>query len=137
MCTYAPRHARSRGHPVLISLAATMAGLAVIAAALLPVLHQGPPAGPAAPQTAASAPAPVHTTPAAPGPHATARPHVAPLTRYTVRPGDSLWSIAQRELGNGANWPRIWAANRGTVDGHPDLIRPGQVLTLPPDLDVM
>jgi len=44
-----------------------------------------------------------------------------------VQAGDSLWAIAQRELGDGNRWREIQAANNltGTT------IRPGQSLTLP------
>ncbi len=51
---------------------------------------------------------------------------------------DSLWRIAARELGDGRRWPQIYARNVGRTqpDGdtlrHPDLIRPGWVLRLPP-----
>lgn len=52
--------------------------------------------------------------------------------------GDSLWSIAARDLGPGAAdaeiaeaWPRWWAANRAVVGPDPDRLLPGQVLTHP------
>lgn len=57
---------------------------------------------------------------------------------YTVRPGDSLSQIAQRELGNAGQWPALYAASEGRAqpDGlpritDPDLIYPGQTITLP------
>jgi LysM repeat protein len=49
---------------------------------------------------------------------------------YTVKPGDTLSGIAQREYGNAADWQQLFAANRGTVSD-PDLIYPGQVLEIP------
>ncbi len=49
---------------------------------------------------------------------------------YTVQPGDSLSKIAQREYGDAAQWKQIFEANRATIS-NPDLIHPGQVLTLP------
>jgi nucleoid-associated protein YgaU len=62
-------------------------------------------------------------------------PHV-----YAVRPGDSLWHIAQDCLGGGSRWPEIWQLNKGrfwpAVSGDtrlhdPDLIFPGWTLRLP------
>ena len=49
---------------------------------------------------------------------------------YVVQEGDTLSSIAQQELGDAARWPEIFALNRGLIR-NPDLIFPGQVLTLP------
>jgi nucleoid-associated protein YgaU len=63
--------------------------------------------------------------------------------QVTVRPGDSLWSIAAGELGPGARagdiavaWPRWWAANRALVGADPNLIHPGQRLRAPGTDDV-
>jgi nucleoid-associated protein YgaU len=50
---------------------------------------------------------------------------------YTVRPGDSLSEIADRLWGDAERWPDLYEANRGVVGGDPDLIRPGQVLSIP------
>lgn len=50
---------------------------------------------------------------------------------YTVQAGDSLSSIARRELGNEARWRELYAMNRGVVGANPGVIQPGQVLTLP------
>ncbi|MGW0556187.1 transglycosylase family protein [Streptomyces sp. NPDC002926] len=48
---------------------------------------------------------------------------------YTVRPGDSLWAIAdEQKLAGG--WSAIYEANRKTVGIDPDLIHPGQSLDL-------
>jgi len=49
----------------------------------------------------------------------------------TVKAGDSLSKIAKRELGDAEKWHDIFEANRDTIK-NPDLIQPGQVLTLPP-----
>ncbi len=55
----------------------------------------------------------------------------------TVLPGDSLWRIAARDLGEASDaqiaaaWPRWYAANRAVIGPDPDLIHPGQVLTRP------
>jgi nucleoid-associated protein YgaU len=50
----------------------------------------------------------------------------------TVKAGDSLSKIAKRELGDENKWHAIFAANRDKIK-NPDLIQPGQVLTLPPN----
>lgn len=50
--------------------------------------------------------------------------------RYTVQAGDSLSTIAEREYGDASQWRRIYEANRSTIS-NPNLIQPGQVLTLP------
>lgn len=46
---------------------------------------------------------------------------------YTVKPGDTLWAIAQRYLGNGARYPELAKLNNLS---NPNLIFPGQVLRL-------
>ncbi|MFJ7905098.1 LysM peptidoglycan-binding domain-containing protein [Streptomyces sp. NPDC096198] len=50
---------------------------------------------------------------------------------YTVQPGDALWSIAARKLGNGERWPEIYEANRKVIGDNPDRIEAGQILRLP------
>ncbi|MFD0411569.1 LysM peptidoglycan-binding domain-containing protein [Kitasatospora sp. NPDC127116] len=55
----------------------------------------------------------------------------------TVQAGDSLSAIAQRELGDGEQWPKLFEANKGAQapDGeqltNPDVVVPGMVLTVP------
>jgi nucleoid-associated protein YgaU len=51
-----------------------------------------------------------------------------PKKTYTVKSGDTLWKIAQDQMGNGALYKAIVAAN-----GIPNenLIHPGDVLTIP------
>lgn len=49
---------------------------------------------------------------------------------YTVLSGDSLWKIAKKTLGDGSRWSEIYNLNTDKI-GNPDLIYPGQVLTLP------
>ena len=49
---------------------------------------------------------------------------------YTVNKGDCLWTIAEELYGSGADWRRLWAANRETV-ADPGLVWIGQVLKLP------
>jgi len=47
----------------------------------------------------------------------------------TVRPGDTLSSIAQRACGSAADWTGIYQQNPGVIGSNPDLIFPGQRLT--------
>src|SRR5437773_8082463 len=54
--------------------------------------------------------------------------HQAPV-HYTVKPGDSLSSIARHEYGSAAAWPALWWVNRHKVH-NPEMIQAGQRLTL-------
>ncbi|AMB86242.1 peptidoglycan-binding protein [Pseudomonas agarici] len=48
--------------------------------------------------------------------------------RYTVVRGDTLWDISAKFLREPWKWPQIWHANPQIA--HPDLIYPGDILTL-------
>ncbi len=50
---------------------------------------------------------------------------------YTVVKGDCLWNIAKAFYGNGALYTIIYNANKDVIGGNPNLIYPGQVLTIP------
>lgn len=52
--------------------------------------------------------------------------------RYTVQAGDSLSKIAKHVYGDANKWHAIFDANGDTIK-NPDMIHPGQVLTLPPN----
>ncbi|MFE9116561.1 transglycosylase family protein [Streptomyces sp. NPDC007172] len=82
---------------------------------------------------AAKSPArPPAVKPAAPKKAEQASPTKVPGQResYTVLHGDSLSLIAERQRVQGG-WPHLYAENRTVVGADPDLIRPGQHLTLP------
>jgi len=49
---------------------------------------------------------------------------------YTVKSGDTLWQIAQKNLGKGGRYMEIFNLNTDKLKD-PNLIYPGQVLTLP------
>lgn len=49
---------------------------------------------------------------------------------YTVKRGDCLWNIAKKYYGNGARYVDIYNANRDKIT-NPNLIYPGQVLSIP------
>lgn len=55
---------------------------------------------------------------------------VQPQT-YTVKSGDCLWNIAKKYYGDGSKYKTIYEANKGVIGGNPNLIYPGQVLTIP------
>jgi nucleoid-associated protein YgaU len=65
-------------------------------------------------------PAPVYAPPPPPPP--------ARSTVYTVVSGDNLSRIAQRY---GTSWQAIYGANRGVVGSNPNMIHPGERLTIP------
>ena len=50
--------------------------------------------------------------------------------KITVEPGASLWRIARGAYGNGVDYMTIFEANKAQIR-NPDLIYPGQVLTVP------
>ena len=50
---------------------------------------------------------------------------------YTVKSGDSLWKIAQSQLGAGSRWREIYDLNKSVIGSNPNLIYPGQVYNLP------
>jgi LysM domain len=65
--------------------------------------------------------------------------HAVPLPGLVVRPGDSLWRIAEQRLHSSASADEVAALvhrlhhrNRGVIGPDPDLIRPGQRLAVPP-----
>lgn len=49
---------------------------------------------------------------------------------YTVKKGDCLWNIAKKFYGNGAQYTKIYNANKGKIK-NPNLIYVGQVLVIP------
>lgn len=58
-------------------------------------------------------------------------PAPAQAITYTVVKGDCLWNIAKKYYNNGAKYTVIYNANKSLIGGNPNLIYPGQVLTIP------
>ncbi|MEP7353031.1 MAG: LysM peptidoglycan-binding domain-containing protein [Acidobacteriota bacterium] len=58
------------------------------------------------------------------------QPEVPPRT-YTVVSGDSLWKIAAHFYGNGAEYPKIIAANPAQLKDDKTIIHPGDVFVIP------
>ena len=50
---------------------------------------------------------------------------------YKVQRGDTLYSIASRQLGSPKRWHEVLDLNSTTLGGRPEGLRPGQVLRLP------
>lgn len=75
------------------------------------------------------------------GPERTGGPPAGPppLRHRVVHPGDSLWSIAEAEMGPGSDrvagyWARLVALNRPSLPdpADPSLLFPGDTIVLPP-----
>jgi DNA-binding SARP family transcriptional activator len=137
-----------RGRPVrLPGVASALQPVAaqLIAATLLAIaaLTIRPAATPAPGLRAAMAVATVSGEPHHAAAASTPRPPMSEAVSrgvdYVVRRGDTLWSIAQRKLGDALRWPQIFDLNRGRMEPdrraltNPHWIYPGWVLDLPDD----
>jgi nucleoid-associated protein YgaU len=65
----------------------------------------------------------------------------SPLHTVTIQPGDSLWKLAQQNLGRGSRWQELLAANPGIVDPTriavgTEIVVPARVTGLKSDLKV-
>ncbi|NLW05632.1 MAG: LysM peptidoglycan-binding domain-containing protein [Pseudomonadaceae bacterium] len=61
---------------------------------------------------------------------APSRPALPPPKLYTVKPGDNLWIIAKRILGDGSRWKELYSKNKSVIGPDPNKIYPGQVLRI-------
>lgn len=138
------RHA-SRRQPVRVpGVRAQQRVMGVLLAAIVAAV--------AVPSVALAAPAPAHasTTPAAvqvaeQSPAASANRVAQPVTseqvrtvkKQVVKPGDTLWGIAEEDLGSGERYGEIYRASQGTVQPggqkltDPNLIKPGWTVSVP------
>lgn len=69
-------------------------------------------------------------TPAAPL-SADAAPTPGAARTYTIRSGDTLYSIATKMLGDGKKWKQLFEKNRALLKNDPKRLKIGMVLTLP------
>ena len=135
-----PRKIRRSGRhttPSQVEKVAEAAGKAAPAAAIVGVLVAAPAANAAtsAPAKATTVAEQVHTaakvTHDSKVVHESKTRHVQHASRtYTVEPGDSLASIAQKFYGNYNDWTWIYDANQGQVH-NPNTIYPGEHLQIP------
>jgi nucleoid-associated protein YgaU len=124
---------RTRRVPGLTGVQQLAGGLLVLVITALPITRL----------TAASAPSPVAVSKVETGPttlaHDTeastaAQPkeshHHAEEATYVISPGDDLWSLAERLLGDGRRWRELTALNPRLTDPVADLL-PGTTLLVP------
>lgn len=132
--------------PPAIGPVHALAGL-LVASAVLGLLPPRAPVAAAGPVTPVQPAASIEIEQPAPTPYSTT--NQVRHTNTASEPGtvivqppragvyDSLWRIAERELGDGHRWPELFALNQGRPqpDGDtltdPHLVRPGWVLHLP------
>ena len=83
-------------------------------------------------------PLPARPTGAGPAPRLRPPPPLHRADAVRVRPGDTLWALAQSAMPGPADdvavtrrWRRLYALNRPVVGPDPDLIQPGEQLRLP------
>ena len=125
----APHSKSSSKRTVLIAGWVTLVIFWGITLATLAVPGQYQEGTPHANQPSASAPAPAFQ-PRPPGLHPhTVQPEKPAPQHYTVKSGDNLSAIAQRYHLSG--WQPLYHANAHAVGANPNLIYPGQVLTVP------
>ncbi len=104
----------------------------------VPAQTVGDAAAPAAPEASPEVSVPetqaaseVAVAPAAEAPATEAAPAASagPIT-VTVQPGFTLWAIAEESFGSGVMYVQVFEANKDKIRD-PDLIYPGQVLSVP------
>jgi len=51
--------------------------------------------------------------------------------QYTVLPGDTLFSIAERELGDRSSWVEVFILNKDSIVSDPNRLQAGTTIRLP------
>ncbi|HET7735849.1 MAG TPA: LysM peptidoglycan-binding domain-containing protein [Nocardioidaceae bacterium] len=116
--------------------ARSLIGLAALLFIAAPIAAQAATAAPAAAAPAAVGHANPATATPAPAHHivkaeATTERDQHKTIDHTVKPGESLWSIAEDHFGDGARYKELADLNRDLVGTHPGFLEPGWVLKLP------
>ena len=57
-------------------------------------------------------------------------PVKASTREYTIKKGDTLWKIADKEMGNSHRWKYLYEFNRDSIS-NPDKLRPGKKILIP------
>ena len=70
-----------------------------------------------------------------PGTGRTDDPSLVGQRTYTVQQKDSYWSIAEKTMGSGAKFKKLFETNQGRLDLNSidDPLKPGMVLVIPRD----
>ena len=60
------------------------------------------------------------------------RPNAQPVPKtHTVVAGNTLWGIAAKYYGSGAQYAKIYSANKALIGCNPNVIKVGQKLVIP------
>ncbi len=110
------------------------AGAALALVALAAACGGGSPPTPTPSPSAVAVPTPARPTLASPVVSPVASPSAAasPEQTYTVEPGDTLLSIAQRFYGDATRWRAIYDANKDVIGADPDALKVEMKLKIPP-----
>ena len=53
------------------------------------------------------------------------------LPTYTTQPGDTMYTVAKSQYGNGNQWKKVYEANKEVVGSNPNMPYSGKVLKIP------